>query len=1141
MRENEIVQINCFDLSGKFVEIEKQDSTEKGWVLTDKLQLGSLDMEEIVKKKTLPLRLQKLFRERRISQLKDKAKKLEKEEIFQTATRDTVEMLVDQDYTIKSGESRHIGVHPVVPCSDFMMVTPNDLFLQHESLEILDGSYYKSKGGYVIASNRSNKDYIFAANTKIGIGEIIKRYELPFDLYEDDSEISISSMSLEKMSPEDLKSLEEKNMKEFMETVSKEDKLIQPLLIKYKEMFLAPNPMDWHTLNFEDLNLMERDNIPSSLPISHRRPRTTEDEEAIRLYVEAGLLSGYLKEVVSEYSSPLLVVVRPGCTKRRVCVDARLVNTKLLKPVNYPLPTTWDVVKRIGHNTIYTALDARQAFNQIRLSERSQKLVAFSTYINGIRNTYTSVGMPFGIVSGPAYYQKMIDGVTRKFKRPSSDMESYIDDMTLGSRAGYGHTDIENHVFDLDIVLNRLQQVGFKLQLPKCKFLQRSVEICGYELSGGKYRPSAKHRKLLENLKPFSVLDSTKNAILRFLGTIGYHRRFGGSQYAKSEKEIRMLVEAYQNKSIPAKEVDKKIQVLSSALIRIIIDTCLVLPSPSDKLVLNTDASGVSWGATLSIPGKGVVSHHGGTFPQRIIDKYSTFSKEVLGLLYGCESNIDFIIDATETIIKSDNMATVVSSTAYKVHTKAHDIVNIMKIQQFLSLCKGDISIKHCSGSSNLCADYLSRLVYDLDDHPTHSMSCMSTGESFIYDPETHNGSAVTQISALSVELNSDKIDKNEYMVLKTEHEAHHLSLGQTFLLLKERDRQGKKKLLKRVIRECNTCNRKLVKIAPYNKISLKPTPFRPFQDISVDFAFPEVESSANHTCLLTIRCELTRYFAVYPMKSRQITEVIINLDSFFRGMGTTPDIISLDNEFNLPSTRVWAKTSQFKVHFRCAENSRSIGVERTHETLWQRWNKVMFEKNPKSWHVHLNKIIDPINKVPNKVTGVSPYKCIFGVSPLKINGTEIEENTKADKARNLLFKAIRRKTIDSKESYSKNHDWPILQEGQEVVIKYSGGKKGKEKPGVVLAFSGKENPRVDVFFDQNKKCKEMGIHKGMIYLRQEVLPPLFEAALLESPEMPHFSVETKADEELTKVKPLIMGRKSSRESKKPQRLNYEK
>ena len=293
------------------------------------------------------------------------------------------------------------------------------------------------------------------------------------------------------------------------------------------------------------------------------------------------------------------------------------------------MPTPSEIITKLARNTMFTTLDARSAFNQIKLSERSQKLVAFSVFVGGRRGTYTTTSMPFGIRSAPQAYQKTIDGVIHKFNRPHSDADSYIDDLTLGSRSDGQRSAKEIHLEDLDRLLSRLWEVGFRLNIDKCEFLKTMVIYCGQEISNGSYRPSEKHRDIIRNLKPFSVKDNTKNALGRYLGVLGYHRRFGGKRYAELEKSMRCTVEQYRKKEITSDQADETIKKYSDEIREEILKTKLVMPTGKEKLYLNTDASKYSWGAVLTIKDKGVVSYHGGTFTKPIIDNWSIFSKEI--------------------------------------------------------------------------------------------------------------------------------------------------------------------------------------------------------------------------------------------------------------------------------------------------------------------------------------------------------------------------------------------------------------------------------------------------------------------------------------------------------------------------------
>ena len=264
---------------------------------------------------------------------------------------------------------------------------------------------------------------------------------------------------------------------------------------------------------------------------------------------------------------------------------------------------------------------------------------------------------------------------------------------------------------------------------------------------------------------------------------------------------------------------------MADEIIKMIVESKLILPDKNDTVLLHTDASSKSWGATCSVKQKGVISYHGGTFSSRIINTYSIFAKELLGLLHGLEYNKEFIIRAPSVNISVDNLAAVMSSTATKHHTKSADIINIMRIQQILSMCKGEVSIKHCSGSSNLCADFLSRLLYSKNDNPVAHMESMSfkdNSEETIFIP------SVGEVSILQEDV---LFDKEQYLLLKEEHKSHHYSLEKSLEMLKEHKRETNRKLIKRIIDECEECCTIPRKIAPYGKISLKPLPHRPLDD----------------------------------------------------------------------------------------------------------------------------------------------------------------------------------------------------------------------------------------------------------------------------------------------------------------------
>ena len=1094
------IRILGIDRSKAMIKISKENLT--GWV--SRISVTDHDLENAIrhhlketgeqpwKRNEIPQRVEQLYRQRRIAHMLEKIKGIKKDDrkIAKLKSEHSREFVLKHSVSIEPHQTKVISISPRGKADKFYMVEPNKEFIEHKEFELLDGSYQEIHGGYMVLRNTTDKAKALPKGIYIGDGYEIELEDLPF-MDDETRSLLVMDKPITQEEPEK-ESVKEKSRKEFLKKIENYDEDLRKVLEKHTELFLDANPMEFETMNIGDLELPEREDIPDHLPPPHRRHYSLEDEEAIATYLEAGLLSGFLKPIESEYTSPLLVVKRPGSDKRRCCLDARLINEKLLKPISYPMPTPTEIITKMAKNEIFTTLDARSAFNQIKLSERSQKLVAFSVFLNGRRGTYTTTSMPFGIRCAPQAYQQTIDSVLHKFKRPYSDADSYIDDLNLGSRSDGIRSAREIHIEDLDRLLSRLREIGMRLNLDKCEFLKTMVIYCGQEVSKGTYRPSERHREAIKNLEPFSVKDNTKNALGRYLGTLGYHRRFGGKDYAFLEKSMRRTVEDYRKKKINAEEADETIKKLSEKLKHEILKTRLIVPDGTEKLYLNTDASKFSWGAVLTIKNKGVVSYHGGTFGQQVIDNWTIFSKEIAGLLKGLEYNQEFIMTAPEVEVSVDNMATVLTSTTTKPHTKSTDIVNIMRIQQLLGMCQGKVTVKHCSGNSNLLADFLSRLIYLETDKPVAHMAALQE----VSDPleASENADQLYLPSIGIIPLHSESESEQEaYVKLKTEHESHHYSLNRTLSMLKERNRESSRKLIKRVIAECPVCCAIPRKISPYSKVSLKPTPYKPFMEVSTDFIIADEESSQGHKYLLTARCEFSKYVVAIPTKTRGIMNVIEVLDNLFNILGIRPELVAMDNEFNTEQIRQWAKRRGVKVHFRCVKNSRSIGVERVHQDIHAQMTKVMHGKNPRSWHSHIGEIVDPLNKAVHSVTGVSPYKVLHGVPASTINNFKIQDKSSESRKREQMYKMIRNRIIASKCTYSKEHTWPSLEIDEPVIVKYTNSKNEKERHGTVSERSGPENPRVEVYFPDNPpKYKTLGIHKGHIYKRIEPLPPLF-------------------------------------------------
>ena len=251
------------------------------------------DEKERIKQPT-PLRLQEHFRRRRMNEYRERARAL-KHDHYVIRENKTMAIKVKNSIKIPAERMLLVEVEPFEVCNDFMMVTPNEKYLNHEKLEVLDGSYYHTHGGYVLVQNRSSEDFTLSANLKIGEGRILDKSQLPKAM-DDEAVDALETVEFKAMCVTAELNNKEKSRAEFRVEIEKYPKRLKDMLRKYEEMFLEPNELDFETLNIKDLDLMEREDKPDTLPQVHRRVRSKEDEDAIRSYVEAGMLSGFTKK-----------------------------------------------------------------------------------------------------------------------------------------------------------------------------------------------------------------------------------------------------------------------------------------------------------------------------------------------------------------------------------------------------------------------------------------------------------------------------------------------------------------------------------------------------------------------------------------------------------------------------------------------------------------------------------------------------------------------------------------------------------------------------------------------------------------------------------------------------------------------------
>ena len=169
-----------------------------------------------------------------------------------------------------------------------------------------------------------------------------------------------------------------------------------------------------------------------------------------------------------------------------MCVDYRQLNNRTWKD-SYALPRIEEVLDTLSGSKYYTVLDMTSEYHQVEVLEEHKCQTAFTIGPLGFWEFYR---LPFGLNSAPATYQRLMEQSLGDLNMKICAM--YLDDLIIFSNT------MEDHLEQLDKVLQRLKDCNMKLNPKKCKFLQTKVKYVGHIVSenGLEADPEKKLRKL---------------------------------------------------------------------------------------------------------------------------------------------------------------------------------------------------------------------------------------------------------------------------------------------------------------------------------------------------------------------------------------------------------------------------------------------------------------------------------------------------------------------------------------------------------------------------------------------------------------------------------------------------------------------
>ena len=131
-------------------------------------------------------------------------------------------------------------------------------------------------------------------------------------------------------------------------------------------------------------------------------PLSKNKREEVQNFVEDQLRKGYIRLSKSPQTLPVFFIRKKDGSKRMV-MDYHNLNDQIVKN-NYPLPLITDLIDNMGSKKIFTKMDLRWGFNNVRIKEGDEWKGAFTMHVGSFEPTV----MFFGITNSPATFQAMM-------------------------------------------------------------------------------------------------------------------------------------------------------------------------------------------------------------------------------------------------------------------------------------------------------------------------------------------------------------------------------------------------------------------------------------------------------------------------------------------------------------------------------------------------------------------------------------------------------------------------------------------------------------------------------------------------------------------------------------------------------------
>jgi hypothetical protein len=539
---------------------------------------------------------------------------------------------------------------------------------------------------------------------------------------------------------------------------------------EYADVFSEPSSLPPHREYDMTIELQPGVSPPFQAPRPMSAPMLDELKSQLTKLQEAG----FIVASNAPFGAPILFVKKKDGSLR-MCIDYRALNKITIKN-KYPLPRIEELLDRLRPATIFSKIDLRSGYHQLRINDADTDKTTFVTRYG----SYKFLVMPFGLTNAPSVFMQLMNSVLAEYI--DDFVIVFIDDILIYSNDEAQHT---QHV---KLVLNKLREAQLHANMAKCCFYQRSIEFLGHIVSGDGITMDPK--------KVQAVVDwpalTNKHDVRSFLGLAGYYRRFidNFSTIAAPLTDLLRDDTAFEWNE----RQQQSMKVLKHA---ITTAPTLIVPDLNEPFIVHCDASGYAISGVLS-QRRNDVEHPIAFYSRKMNEaerNYDVRQQELLALVACCCEWRHYLEAAPHTTIHTDH-----ASLQYLLTQR--ELTNRRQArwsELIQSIFPHIVPIK---GSNNVVADPLSRRPDYRDDDSIEFLDAILCSSISIVQPDA------ALIDDIKEAYNDNDEWKKFIQHADVQHEYYEVIDGLIYvkaghrLVIPDSD-----ELKKRIIAECHNTN----------------------------------------------------------------------------------------------------------------------------------------------------------------------------------------------------------------------------------------------------------------------------------------------------------------------------------------------